>query len=139
MWTNESPVHKIKYNNLLRLLYHNYYLDKIALCDYNIFLYEYIKDGEMYMKQTEKSEVKDSVFVLYRNIKYLREENGLSVKQMASIVNIREKHLALSEKCMTFGYFNDEHIKKLCIFFKVTPNTLFRKKLWKKQIKTEPK
>ena len=87
------------------------------------------------MNQTTKPEAKDCIFNLYKNVKYLREKNGLSAKQMANIINIKEKHLTLSENCMDFGYFNDEHIKKLCAFFKVTPNVLFRKKLWEKTYK----
>ena len=64
------------------------------------------------MNQTTKSEVKDRIFFLYKNVKYLREKNGLSAKQMASIINIKEKYLTLSENCIDFGYFNDEHFFK---------------------------
>jgi len=82
------------------------------------------------MNQSKKPEVRDRVFNLYKNVKYLREKNGLSIKQLANIISIKEKHLALSEKCINFGYFSDDHIKKICTFFNVTPNTLFRKNLW---------
>ena len=86
------------------------------------------------INQPIESEIKDRICNLYKNVKYLREKNGLSAKQMASIINIKEKRLILSENCIDFGYFNDEHIKKLCAFFKVTPNVLFRKKLWERNI-----
>lgn len=83
------------------------------------------------MNQTTKSDIKDRIFNLYKNVKYLREKNGLSAKQLANIINIKEKNLTLSEECIDFGYYNDEHIKKLCVFFNVTPNILFREELWK--------
>ena len=83
------------------------------------------------MGQTAQPEFKDHIFNLYRNVKFLRERKGLSIKQMAVIINIKEKHLILFENYSDFGYFNDEHIKKACVFFNVTPNDLFRKRLWK--------
>ena len=82
------------------------------------------------MKKAINPEIKEHVFYLYKNVKYLREKNGFSIKQMATIINIKEKSLTLSENCAELGYFNDEHIKKICAFFGVAPNVLFRKKLW---------
>ena len=85
------------------------------------------------MNPKSKLVTKDQIFNLYKNVKYLRENNGLSAKQIAIIINIKEKQLLLSENCKEFGYFNDEHIKKLCAFFKITPNALFRKRLWERK------
>lgn len=75
-------------------------------------------------------ELRARVYTLYRNVKYLRKQHGLTKKELAKIIHISEKKLNLSETCWDTGYFRDYHIKNICEYFNISPNTLYRTKLF---------
>lgn len=73
------------------------------------------------MKKMDVSpEIKEQIFTMYRNIKYLREKNNLTIKQMAEIIEISEKKLMQAESCTDIGCFYDKHIRNACLYFKVS-------------------
>ena len=65
---------------------------------------------------------------MYKNVKYLREQSGLSTKQFAEMIKISEAKLILSEACEETGCFYDIHIKSICDYFKIKPDDLFNTK-----------
>ena len=66
---------------------------------------------------------------MYKNVKYLREQHGLSIKQLAEIIKISEAKLMLSEECKETGCFFDIHIKNACDYFKIDPESLFKNEM----------
>ena len=80
-------------------------------------------------KSTISREAMKNVFTMYLNVKYLREKNNLSTSQLAEIIQIDERKLIESEKCINTGYFYDTHIKRVCEYFNVNANDLFTRAL----------
>ena len=74
--------------------------------------------------------MEEQIFTLYKNIKYLRVKHKLTIKQMASIINISEKKLIHAEACREIGCFYDKHIRNVCLYFKVSADMLLRKPLY---------
>jgi len=66
---------------------------------------------------------------MYKSVKYLSEQYGLSIKQFADIIKNSETKLVLSETCTETGCFHDKHIKKICDYFDINPDNLFTKDL----------
>ena len=74
-------------------------------------------------------EIRDQIFTLYRNIKYLREKNGLTTKQMAQILGMREKKLINVEKCLSIGHIDEKHLRNVCVTFKMSTDELLNENL----------
>ena len=75
-------------------------------------------------------EIKEQVFTMHKNIKYLREKNELTIKQMAEIMKISEKKLIRAESCTDTGCFYAKHITNACIYFNVSADVLMNEKLY---------
>ena len=72
--------------------------------------------------------IAESVFAMYKNVKLLREQHGLSQKQFAEIIKISKAKLILSESGTETGCFYDVHIKNICDYFNIRPDGLFTPK-----------
>ena len=80
-------------------------------------------------KMNVNPEIKKQIFIMYKNVKFLREKNELTIKQLAEIIGISEKKLIQAESCTDAGYFYDKHIRNICLYFKVNADILFRRKI----------
>ena len=67
---------------------------------------------------------------MYRNIKFLREKHGLTLKELAEIMEISEKKLIGAESCADVGYLYDKHLRNICIYFNVSADTLLNEKFY---------
>jgi hypothetical protein len=92
-----------------------------------------IEKGDTYLmeKNKELACVQETVFRLYKNVKYLRLKNGLTIEQMADIMKISIGRLKAVEDCKKTRLLCDYHIKHVCDYFHVNANELFRKDLKK--------
>lgn len=66
------------------------------------------------------------LFVLYSNIKKLREKYGLTVNEMADILDIEKESLISLEAYENIDILYDFHIKNLCNYFSISPDNLFK-------------
>lgn len=83
------------------------------------------------MKKTlNKENLSEKIFTLYRNVKFLREQHGLTTARFAKIINMYEEDLILAEACYAVGFFCDYHIKNICDYFSISPDDLFITKLF---------
>ena len=83
------------------------------------------------MKKTDiSSEIKEQIFTMYKNVKFLREKNELTIKQLAETIGISKKKLVQAESCADVGYLYDKHIKNICLYFKVSADVLLKEKLY---------
>ena len=81
-------------------------------------------------KRNVNPEIKKQIFTMYKNVKFLREKNGLTIAQLAEIIGISEKKLMQAEACTDIGCFYDKHIRNICLYFKVSADTLLKEKLY---------
>lgn len=75
-------------------------------------------------------EIREQIFTMYRNIKYLREKNKLTIKQLSEIMEISERNLIMAENCKELGCFNCKHLKNACLYFNVSADMLFNESLY---------
>ena len=80
-------------------------------------------------KETIYSEIREQIFIMYRNIKYLREKNGLTTKQLAEILKMREQKLIEAENCFGVGYFHEKQLKNACAYFQISTDELLSENL----------
>ena len=58
------------------------------------------------------------------------KKNGLTIKQLSEIMGITEKKLIQAESCTDVGCFYDKHIRKACLYFKVSADVILNEKLY---------
>lgn len=80
--------------------------------------------------QNVSPETIEEIYEIHRNVKKLREKHGLTTKQFAKIIDIKEKKLMLSETCTEVNCFYAHHIKNICDRFKIKVDDLFKKDLY---------
>lgn len=73
--------------------------------------------------------IKETIFTVYRNMNFLRNQHRLTTKQMAMIIDIDEEKLIEAERCENIDCLYDIHIRNICRFFEVRPDDLFEKTL----------
>lgn len=75
-------------------------------------------------------ELVEQVHMMYRNIKYLREKNGLTQKELAAILEISEAKVKRMEAFDEVGLLYVHHIIALCEYFKVSYKDFMETKLY---------
>ena len=81
------------------------------------------------MNVNAKNDMTYHSFILYENIKALRIHNGLSIKEMADVIGIREERLLQVEWCLKAGLLYDIHIRNVCQYFAVPADRLMESPL----------
>ncbi len=77
-------------------------------------------------KRGPSPEIMEQLITIYQNVKYLREQHGLSTKEFAEIIKIKEESLMLAEAGVETGCFYDIHLKNICVYFKVRADDLLK-------------
>lgn len=81
-------------------------------------------------KINNDSVIREQIFTFYKNVKYLREKNNLTIKQMAEIIDISEKRLMQAECCVHARCLSVKHLRNICLYFKMSADTLMEDKLY---------
>lgn len=68
---------------------------------------------------------KENIFILYRNVKYLREKEGLSLREFSKITGISVYRLKRVEQLKEIGILTDIHIRDIALYFHISPQLLF--------------
>ena len=83
------------------------------------------------MKKAEiNPEIKEQIFTMHKNIKYLRVKNALTTKQLAEIIEISENKLMRAEACTDAECFYDKHIRNVCIYFNISADILLNEQVY---------